>query len=212
MFGWLRWLCLVLALSGASTAFAQEVRSPILTIDSDRLYRGSAFGQRVLQDMEAQTKALADENRALELELETEEKALTAQRPTMSAEQFRTLADAFDARVQSIRTDRESKGRAIAAQLDENRDRFLQAAFPVLEDIMREAGAAVVLEQRSVFISANAIDITDTAIARIDAVLGNGTPRVPEATPEPAPEAAPEPAPDAAPQPAPEPAPEASTD
>ena len=40
---------------------------------------------------------------------------------------------------------------------------------------MRETGAAVVLEQRSVFISANAIDITDTAIARIDAVLQDGT-------------------------------------
>jgi len=175
MGNWLRWLCLVLALSGAHAVTAQEVRSPILTIDSDRLYRDSAFGQRVLREIEVQTGVLAEENRALEQQLEQEESALTAQRASLSAEEFRALADAFDARVQAIRRERETKSREIAAQLENNRDRFLTAAGPVLETIMREAGAAVVLEQRSVFISANAIDITETAISQIDAVLKDGT-------------------------------------
>ncbi|WP_299731354.1 OmpH family outer membrane protein [uncultured Tateyamaria sp.] len=181
---WLRRLCLAIALSGAvagpvaftsGPATAQDVRSPILTIDSDRLYRGSAFGQRVLREIEAQNDALADENRVLEQQLENEEAELTAQRDTLSAEEFRALADAFDARVQAIRRERENESRAISAQLENNRDRFLAAAVPVLEAIMREAGAGVVLEQRSVFISANAIDITDAAIARIDAALQDGT-------------------------------------
>lgn len=175
MAGGLRWLIMSLALFWAGAVPAQDVRSPILTIDSDRLYRDSAFGQRVLGEIEAQTINLAEENRALEHELETEERALTEQRETMSADEFRALADAFDARVQSIRKDREAKSRAISSQLEENRDRFLLAAFPVLQAIMREAGAAVVLEQRSVFISANAIDITDAALARIDETLGEGT-------------------------------------
>lgn len=179
MFGWLRWLCVALALTGAGATFAQEVRSPILTIDSERLYRDSAFGQRVLKEIEAQTSALAEENRALEIELETEERALTDQRAGMTPAEFRALADAFDARVQSIRREREAKSREISSQLENNRDQFLSAAFPVLETIMREAGAAVVLEQRSVFISANAIDITETAINRIDAVLGDGAGQAP---------------------------------
>ena len=53
--------------------------------------------------------------------------------------------------------------------------RFLNAAALVLEQIMRETNAAVILEQRSVFVSSNAIDITQTAIERIDAQLGDGT-------------------------------------
>ena len=175
MLGWLRSLCVALALTGAGTVLAQEMRSPILTIDSDRLYRDSAFGQRVLQDIEAQTNALAEENRGLEARLEKEESALTAQRPSLTAEEFRALADGFDARVQSIRREREAKSQEIAQQLEENRDRFLTAAIPVLEAIMRDTGAAVVLEQRSVFISVNSIEITDTAISRINAVLGDGT-------------------------------------
>ena len=45
---------------------------------------------------------------------------------------------------------------------------------------MREAGAAVILERRSVFVSLNAIDITADAIALLDETLGSGaTPKQP---------------------------------
>lgn len=168
-------LVLIVALLWAAISTAQDVRSPILTIDSERLYRDSAFGQRVLGDIEAQTTTLSEDNRRIEAELETEERQLTEQRADMEPEAFRALADAFDARVEVIRREREARGRAIAALLEENRDRFLMAAAPVLEAIMRDAGAAVILEQRSVFVSANAIDITDLAIARMNTVLGDGT-------------------------------------
>ncbi|MGD9866344.1 MAG: OmpH family outer membrane protein, partial [Pseudodonghicola sp.] len=50
----------------------------------------------------------------------------------------------------------------------------LRAARPVLETLMRETGAGVILERNSVFLSANATDITDEAIARIDAAIGDG--------------------------------------
>lgn len=179
----LRPIALLLMLAFALTAapvVAQSVQSPVLTIDSERLYRGSAFGQRVLRDIEARTRALSDENREIERQLEAEERALTDQRPDMAAEEFRALADAFDARVQSIRREREAKSRDISELLDQNRNVFLQAAGPVLETIMREAGAAVVLEVRSVYASANAIDITDEAIARIDASLGDGYDTAPD--------------------------------
>jgi Skp family chaperone for outer membrane proteins len=175
MWHWARLLLFALALAGAGAALAQDIRSPILTIDSDRLYGDSAFGQRVVREIEAQTRALGEENRRLEAELEAEEQSLTAQRPDLPPEEFRTLADAFDARVQAIRRDREAESRAIASQLEENRARFLNAAAPVLEEIMREAGAAVIMERRNVFVSANAIDITVSAIERIDSVLGDGT-------------------------------------
>ncbi|WP_299282041.1 OmpH family outer membrane protein [uncultured Tateyamaria sp.] len=170
----LRLIIVTLALFGASVSFAQDVRSPILTIDSDRFYRASDFGQRVLREIAEQTDALAEDNRVIEETLETEELALTEQRADLPPEDFRALADAFDARVQSIREQREAENRAIANQLEENRDRFLNAAAPVLEAIMREAGAAVILERRSVFISANAIDITDTAVERMNEALGDG--------------------------------------
>ena len=57
---------------------------------------------------------------------------------------------------------------------DAERGVFIRAAQPVLIDLMREAGAGVILERRSVLFSANAIDITDIAIQRLDDAIGDG--------------------------------------
>ncbi len=150
------------------------IKSPILTINSDRIFNESAFGLRVAADVETKGNALAAENRKIETDLEAEERALTAKRKTMTPENFRALADAFDEKVQAIRATQATKSRALNQLVDTEREVFLNAAGPVLEELMRAAGAAVILERRSVFVSANAIDITNDAIARLDATLGSG--------------------------------------
>lgn len=181
--------CLMLALTGASWAHAQEVPqvsptpqegagpsvvSPILTIDSERLFLESAFGQRVAQQAEAKLSELGLENRQIEADLEAEEQALTDRRPTLTPAEFRTLADAFDTKVQQTRATQAAKARTINETLDADRDRFLNAAAPILERLMRQAGAAVILDRRAVFVSASAVEITEEAIEALDASLGTG--------------------------------------
>ena len=161
-------------LAPASAQFRDQIQSPILTIDSERLYRESAFGQKAESDIEALGQALAQENERIANELEAEELALTEQRPNLSKEEFRELADAFDQRVQLIRREQDAKARDLNKQFEQARRDFLNRAAPVLETMMREAGAAVILEQRSVFLSATAIDITDAALARVNASIGDG--------------------------------------
>ena len=148
--------------------------SPILTIDTERVFAESAFGRRVASEVESQGAVLSAENRQIEAALAAEEESLTEQRPTMVPEDFRVLADAFDQKVQSTRQAQAAKSRALNQLVDSEREVFLSAAGPVLEELMREAEAAVILERRSVFVSANAIDITDEAIARLDETLGTG--------------------------------------
>ncbi|MDF1727586.1 MAG: OmpH family outer membrane protein [Sulfitobacter sp.] len=152
-----------------------NVISPILTIDSDRMFLESDFGRRVADEIDRRGTELAAENRRIEADLEAEEQALTEMRATTDAEAFRALADAFDEKVQATRTAQAAKGRAINALLDEEREVFLSAAAPVLEQLMRQADAAVILERRSVFVSANAIDITGEAISLLNETLGSGT-------------------------------------
>lgn len=150
------------------------LQSPILTIDSDRLFSESAFGKRVVEEFEARGAELSAENRQIEQALADEEKALTETRETMPAAEFRVLADAFDEKVQETRRTQDSKTRELNVALEGRRVVFLNAAGPILEALMRESGAAVILERRSIFLSSNAIDITGTAIERLDAVLGDG--------------------------------------
>lgn len=175
----MRWLVVCLACLCPVGVSAQAlpqglVQSEVLTIDSDRLYLDSDFGKAVADEFDAKGKALAAENRQIEADLTKEERALTETRPTMSPTEFRVLADAFDTKVQAIRREQEAKNRLLNQELEERRVQFLNAAAPVLEELMRQTGALVVLERRTVFLSANAVDITDQAIERINETLGDG--------------------------------------
>lgn len=164
----------VLAQEAAPRTLGQ-VQSAVLTIDTERLFNDSAFGRRIAEELRAATDALGAENRGIEAQLTAEEQDLTERRPGMEPEAFRAEADAFDARVQTIRSEQDAKERALQDRVTEGRDTFLAAAAPVLGEIMQGAGASVILDRRSVFLALGAVDVTDAAIAAIDAAIGDGS-------------------------------------
>ncbi len=160
-------------------AVPETPASAVLTIDQDRLFAQSRFGQRVGGDIETASRDLATENRHIEGDLAAEEAKLADTRKTTPPGTFRPLADAFDAKVTEIRRAQKAKARAIETRGDEERQRFFATALPILGALVRERGAAVILDNRAVFLATDAIDITDEAIARIDADLGDGVPAQP---------------------------------
>jgi len=151
-----------------------QVRSPVLTIDIERLFSESLFGQRISGDLLRQTEELAAENRRIEAALTEEERSLTLRRPTMDVATFRAAAEEFDTRVQDIRRAQDAKERALQLVVTQGRDAFLATATPVLAQLMAESGAAVILDRRSVFLGVDLVDVTDVAIAKIDAQIGDG--------------------------------------
>jgi Skp family chaperone for outer membrane proteins len=177
--GWIsKLLCCVALLSLPVVSHAQQLGTPhgqILTIEPDRLYSDSDFGKRVAHQLEAESAVLVAENRRIEAELTAEEKDLTARRAEMEPDAFRALADAFDKKVQETRRTQNAKTIELTQLSDANRRIFLRTARPVLEEVMREAGAGVILDRDTVFLSANTTDITDLAIEKINSVLGDGS-------------------------------------
>ncbi|WP_281825461.1 OmpH family outer membrane protein [Jannaschia rubra] len=149
-------------------------QSAVVVLDRDALFATSLFGQRVTRDIEAETSALAAENRRIEAELEAEERELTQRRKTMEPGEFRELAAEFDTRVNGIREAQDAKARAIAQQGERAQQLFFDRANPVLVDLARETGALVILDRRIVIASADQVDITALAQSRIDAALGEG--------------------------------------
>ena len=95
----------VLAFAGPAPAQV-AVASPFLIINQERLLTGSRMGQEILAEEERQRDALRAEARALDASFEAEERQLTEQRPTLPAEEFRKLSDAFDARVVEVKSGR----------------------------------------------------------------------------------------------------------
>lgn len=170
--------------SGPVAEESSVAATQILTLDQDRLFRESLWGRAALARAEAETSALAAENRRIETALETEERDLTERRPTMAPEDFAPLAAAFDAKVEEIRAAQDAKSRAITRQLETDRQRFFEAALPVLGQLLETTGGLAILSDQAIILSRKSIDITDTAILRMNEALpapGDVVP--PEGTP-----------------------------
>lgn len=169
---------LILALlATAGPCLAQDTkgvfRSPVLTIDQDRLFADSRFGTTLVEALEKERDALTAENRSIEAELISEEQALTLERPALSVEAFREKATAFDARVVAIRQAQDQKLRELNDRRDNAQKQFYTSALPIIAEIVRERGAVVVLESHTVILAAEQIDITEEAVLRIDAQLSS---------------------------------------
>lgn len=149
-------------------------QSAVVVLDRDQLFSTSLFGRRVARDVEAASTELATENRQIEADLEAEEARLTELRATMDPAEFRQLAIDFDARVTDIRRAQDAKGRAITGQIERAQQIFFERINPILVDLAREAGALVILDRRFVVASADQVNITAVAQARVDSILGEG--------------------------------------
>ena len=169
-------MAVLLALPAPLLAQETELpRAPVLMIDRNRLFSESAFGRAAEARFQAESQALIAENLRLEQALEAEERDLTDQRATLEPEAFQTLAQEFDTKTEAIRAAQDAKSRAITAQRETDRQRFLQAAVPVLGELMGDAGAVAIFDKEMVILSLRGVDITDEAIERIDAALGDGS-------------------------------------
>ena len=154
-----------------------EVVAPVLTVDQDALFTGSAWGRRVQAQLDAQGRRVSAENERLADQLAAEEAELTERRPEMEPAEFRQEAEAFDLRATQIRRERAQVVQELNAQAEADRTAFYQAALPVMGDLMASRGAVAVLDRRTVFVSLDAIDITDDLIALLDETLSDGAGR-----------------------------------
>jgi Skp family chaperone for outer membrane proteins len=208
-----RRLIVALLVSLALPAAAQEpVTGSILTIDQERLFAESEFGKTLAQREAAAAQVLAAENARIETGLIAEEQSLTDRRPTLSAEEFSALAAAFDEKVVRIRAEQDAKARELSRSSESDRQEFFRTVVPVLGDLLVERKAVAILDKSAIILSLTAIDVTDDAIAKVDATLQDsgegsvdpapdGTGQDEGAPVTPGPEAAPDAAPDAAPSP-----------
>jgi Skp family chaperone for outer membrane proteins len=181
----------MLALYGAGVRAqdisAQPPQAPaqVLLIDQDRLFSGSVFGQAVGGVIDRVGRDLSAQNREIEDVLTQEEQRLTELRSSLSIEDFRLRAAEFDARVVEIRSEQDAKNRALGAYAEAARQRFLEIMGPILIDLVQRSGAEVLMDRRAVIFARDDIDITDEAIAAIDAALADRIDEILAELPEP---------------------------
>jgi Skp family chaperone for outer membrane proteins len=163
------WLGLTLSVS------AQQTSPQILIMDSERLFVETLYGRRLTEELAEQARALQAENDRIVESLTLEERSLTVRRPEMSPDDFRSESEAFDAKVQEVRRVRDAKNVELQVATAGARAQFEQQVQGILANMMFERGAAMMIEQRDVLLWSRSANITDEAIVRIDAELGDGS-------------------------------------
>jgi Skp family chaperone for outer membrane proteins len=156
---------------GAAAAPAQDPPPAFLIINQEQLLTGSEAGRRLLADEERERDALRAEARALDAAFEEEERQLTEQRPTLDPAEFRRLSDEFDARVVQARRDQDNRSTALAQEFDQRRRAFYARVAPILVTLMDRYGAKAILDENSVLLADQSLNITAAVIAEIDATL-----------------------------------------
>ncbi|MDD7970104.1 OmpH family outer membrane protein [Roseinatronobacter alkalisoli] len=146
------------------------------TLNEERLFRDSAFGQRVAAEIDAASRALELENEELLEQLTTRELELTEARATMPPVQFRAAAEAFDREAEAIRRSQAEKRQRLSMYEDAEQRRFFQLAAPVLQQVLVSEGAQVLIDSRAVIIGVSGMDMTDPSIAALNEGIGDGAP------------------------------------
>ena len=167
----------VAALLAGAAARAQEAPPPFLIINQEQLLTGSEAGRRLLADEERERDTLRADARALDAAFEEEERRLTEQRPDLDPAEFRRLSDEFDARVVQARSDQDSRSAALAQEFDQRRRAFYARVAPILVTLMDRHGAKAILDENSVLLADQSLNITAAVIAEIDAHARAGATR-----------------------------------
>lgn len=170
--------CLLTAGGSGAIAQAQDFPLydqplPVVSINREALIQRSDLGRQLSEILAERQSALVAENEELAARLEQEELDLTELRKTMSAQEFKPMAEAFDAKVKKTRREQDQKSVDLAKSLESMRFRFFRQAESIIVQLMQERGVMFVLDESVVWMSQGG-DVTNTVIERMNSAYAAG--------------------------------------
>lgn len=143
----------------------------ILIVDQARLIGLSKAGESIASQMETLQSSANSELETTVNELVKSAEELQGKQDSMTEEAFTEEARKLAVRRQNIPVLREVKVRELNLAEQKAISQINEAAGPILEAIVNERGATLLLERGEVLYAAKSTDITDEALKRLDAKL-----------------------------------------
>lgn len=172
----------LLALAAISVAPAALAAGPapqgipqpkILVIDREQIFRGSAVGASIVKQVQAYTvqaeNDLKGEGNALRAQGQALQQQIAILAPDVKAKKVRD----FEAQQAALQQKAQQKQGLIQGGFLMARKQVEQALGPILQGIMAERGANLLVDRNAVVMSTVDIDITQTAIQRLNQKLPN---------------------------------------
>jgi outer membrane protein len=161
---------LALAVGFAAVAQAQQ----ILVMSEERILRESAVGQHIATELQRIGQEIQGELAPLGQSIQQENEALTAETSALSEEAIRQRPDLVS-RLQTLQQDaqqfelrRRQAQQEIVATERAAMQPVLETLQGVLQEIVQERGAVLLLDRASVVYAGESIDISASAIERLN--------------------------------------------
>jgi outer membrane protein len=161
------------ALPTAAFAQAAAAQTSIIVVDMDRVGADSAAGKSGQTQLKSKLDSLQARGKTLADQLRSEEETL------LKARQANTMApDAFQAKVKELQTKQNSARTELGNRENELqrsqayvRQQIFNAVGPIVQAVMRERGASIVLAREAALAVSPTLDVTAEVIRRLDAAL-----------------------------------------
>ena len=156
----------------AGAAAASGVQAPrIIVIDRQQLLQRSAAGKDIFTQTQNLSKQLETQLRTEEGALQTEATQLQQQMAIMAADVRAQKEKDFTTKQQAFQTKVQQRQAQIQASFNQAARQVEVALDPILQSIMKERGANMVLDRSAVIVATTDVDVTPVALQRLDRAL-----------------------------------------
>jgi outer membrane protein len=171
-------------LSASAPAVAQaQAATPtaILVVDVNRVFAESAAGQDANRQLKAQGDALQARFNQLKTQFGTEEEALRKQQGQIAQEALQQRVNDLVTRQNKANEEIGGKRQALERALQAANQQILSSLRPIIETLMAERSAQMVLDRQVTLNIAPSLDVTTVVIQRLNAKLPKVSVAVPPA-------------------------------
>lgn len=156
----------------AAPAPANALPAPrILVIDRNVILRLSAAGKDMLAQAQKLSQSAEGQFKAEGAGLQKEAQGLQQQMAILSPEMRQQKERAFNAKQQALQQKVQQRQAQIQAGFSKAGRELDAALGPILQQIMKERGANLMMDRNSIVLASIDVDVTATAIERLDKKL-----------------------------------------
>jgi len=143
----------------------------ILVIDRQAILRFSKVGQDIVRQVNGYTQSAESEFKSQRDGLQKEQAAIQQQMAILAPDVREAKRKAFEAKVAAFQQKVQSRQSQIQGGVLQARQQVEQALGPILQGIMQERGANLLLDRVAVVLGTVDVDVTKLAIQRLDQKL-----------------------------------------
>lgn len=152
----------------ANAAQTAQTNMGIIMVDRNAFFVDSLAGQDMSLQVQEMRKTIEDELTKKVDQLRTEEEQLVNQQGLLTPEAFETKAKTLREKRLALQREADDKSRQLQAGILTAQNKIWQATSPILDDILKEQQAILMLERSAVVKGTVDLDVTATALQRLN--------------------------------------------